>query len=551
MQKPRLRIPAGSSAGTTPLRPTASIGGGLGAYGSAYRAASPTAQEMSAWNPGLFSADRAWLPERTLSKARADDLIRNDGAAQSGVEKAADLLVGNQWTLSAQPDGEALGLTPEQTHTLRRAMQREFNRWGSNLWADRRRRLTFPMQLSLAARHYSGGDGEAVGVLGWREEALDWNRARYATCLEVIDPDRLANPQSQPDSDMLRGGIEMDADGAPIAAHFRQNHPGDVMLSRRGAFSTTRVPWETETGRPVVVHWLEPWRAGQSRGISRFAAILAPFKQLSRLGDLELGAAAINAMFAAFIKSGFDPGTVAEALGGSDDPVGQAGSWQDMRASFYENAPVTVSGNRMPILMPGDEIEVPNVSRSTGDFVAFRESFLQTIAAALGISYEQLQADFTKTTYSSARAALNEVFRWVKARRAGLIAQFVAPIYYAVMEEAFDRSYIELPPGAPAFEEAWDLYTRARWIGPARGYIDGVKERQASEIGMQIGVTTGEMEAAEQGGDYEDNLRQMAAEQALRRELGLPAASTAILTGVAPGTQQEPPPSNRTPEGQS
>jgi lambda family phage portal protein len=506
--------------------------------GETYRSQSVTHQDMAVWQPGLRSADSAWAPGRDLAKARADDLIRNDGAAASGVEKSSDLLVGNQWTLSAKPDGDALGLNPEQAHALGRQMERQFNRWGSNLWCDKRRRCTFPMLLTLAARETHGAAGESFGVLGWRERALDHQRAFYATCLDIVDADRVRNPMGGVDNEFLRSGIEIDSDGAPIAAHFRGGHPGDTGFYTN-AFQTTRVPWETETGRPIIVHWAEPFRAGQTRGVSRFAAILAPFKQLSRLADAEIGSAVINAMFSAFIKSGFDPAAVAESLGGSGSAGDQGQGWQDMRMGIYENAPVLLNGNKIPILAPGDEVEVQNQSRDTAEFVGFRSSFLQTIAAALGISYEQLQADFTKTTYSSARAALNEVWRWVKARRAGLIAQFVQPIYYAVMEEAFDRGYITPPPGAPDFYEAWDLYLKATWIGPARGYIDPVKERQAAQIGMEIGVTTGEMEAAEQGGDYEDNLNQRAVEERMRRDLRLPPVASAIYMGGAPSPPPE------------
>lgn len=527
--KPRIRVASGS-------RPSAMAANYVG--GESYRGAGSGSQELAAWQPGLQSADRAWAPGRDLAKARADDLIRNDGAAASGVEKAADLLVGNQWTLSAKPDGEGLGLSREVAHALGRKMEREFNRWGNNLWCDRRRRCTFPMLLNLAARETHGSAGESFGVLGFREKALDHHRAFYATCLDVVDADRVRNPMGRVDDAFLRSGIEIDEDGAPVAAHFRNGHPGDTGFYVN-AFQTTRVPWETNTGRPIIVHWAEPWRAGQTRGISRFQSILAPFKQLSRLADAEIGSAVINAMFSAFIKSGFDPAAVAEALGGADNVGAGVAGWQDARLGIYEAAPVVLNGNRIPILAPGDEVEMSNSSRNTAEFVGFRSSFLQTIAAALGISYEQLQADFTKTTYSSARAALNEVWRWVKARRSGLIAQFVSPIYYAVMEEAFDRGYITPPPGAPDFYEAWDLYLKAQWIGPARGYIDPVKERQAAQIGMEIGVTTGEMEAAEQGGDYEDNLNQRAVEEAMRRDLGLPPVATAIYGGGAPPPVQE------------
>ena len=51
--------------------------------------------------------------------------------------------------------------------------------------------------------------------------------------------------------------------------------------------------------------------------------------------------------------------------------------------------------------------------------------------------------DWSKVNYSSARAALNEVWRHIESQFAVFVEQAVVPIYYAVVEEAFDRGYIK------------------------------------------------------------------------------------------------------------
>jgi lambda family phage portal protein len=139
-------------------------------------------------------------------------------------------------------------------------------------------------------------------------------------------------------------------------------------------------------------------------------------------------------------------------------------------------------------------------------------AFLQSIASTLGLSYEQLSMDFSRTNYSSARAALNEVWRSVQRRRDGFIDQVVTWIYLAFLEEALDR-HIDLPDGLPDFWEAPAAWARAKWLGPARGFIDPVKEAQGSELRVRNMTSTRTREAGEQGLDFEEVLDQMADEK--------------------------------------
>src|SRR5690606_6581458 len=99
---------------------------------------------------------------------------------------------------------------------------------------------------------------------------------------------------------------------------------------------------------------------------------------------------------------------------------------------------------------------------------------------------------------------------------------FARPIFAAWLEEAIARGEVKLPPGAPDFWEAKAAYCRCRWIGPGRGWVDPVKEAQASQIRMEIGLSTLEDEAAEQGRDYQEIIDQRARERREWAAAGLP-----------------------------
>jgi lambda family phage portal protein len=528
-EKPRVRVRAGSSTSVQPRAMTA------------YEGASRTSQATGLWNPTLASPDAEYAFERDTIVARARDLVRNDGAASAAVTRAADLVVGHRFVLAAKPDGEALGLDRTIARQLGRAMEREWRAWADDprRFCHRQRRLSFAAMLTLMARQVAGPEGEALAVLGWRADYAE-RGARYATCLDVIDPDRLSNPMGVLDGDLMRSGIELDPDGAPLAAHIQKRHPLDLPNSPQ-AMIWERVPWETDWGRPVVVHWFEHERAGQSRGVTRFASILAGFRQLAKYTEAELQNAVLNAMFGAFVKTGADAAAIAQAMSTESESASQY--LLDERTNVYEKAPVVMNGLRVPVLAPGDEIQMNTAARATGDYVNFRAAFLQSVASALGLSYEQLAMDFSKTNYSSARAALNEVWRTVLARRQGLSQAVAQPLYFAVMEEAFARGYIETPPGAPSFDERPDAYCRAMWIGPSRGSIDPVKDLQAAQMGVDTCLSTLEQECAERGLDYEDVLDQLAYEAEQRAARGIAPVPSAVY-GVVPPSDMPATPAN-------
>ena len=60
-----------------------------------------------------------------------------------------------------------------------------------------------------------------------------------------------------------------------------------------------------------------------------------------------------------------------------------------------------------------DEVKINASPRQTQAFEGFQTAFLRSVASARGLSYEQVSMDWSKTNYSSARAALNEVWRTI------------------------------------------------------------------------------------------------------------------------------------------
>lgn len=477
--------------------------GNAGGHATAFQAADPVSQDMAGWFPTLGSADRDLLFERDRITSRVRDLVRNNGWASGLVSSEIDNAIGLGLRLSSKPDYKALGLDAAWAHEWAETVEAEWRGYAldPNFFCDAARHHQMGGLFGLAYRHYVV-DGDALGVLLWLERG-----GNFATALRIVDPDRLSNPDQRPDDDRLRGGIEIDEHTAAVAYHIRKRHPNDVM-GTMDSWVWERIPRETAWGRPIVVHHYDKERDGLSRGIGRLTSVLERMKMLDRYDKVELQAAVLNAILAAFIESPFDHSMLDSLLDSSDG----VSNYQAARSAYHENKKLTLGGVQIPVMMAGEKLSFQTAQRPNTAFAEFESAALRNIAAGTGTSYEQISKDWSKSNYSSARASLLEVWKTIIRRRESFGTGFATPVFMAFLEEAIDRGRVKLPANAPDFYSHRAAYTRCRWIGPGRGWVDPVKEKQAAILGMVGGLSTLEDEAAEQGKDHQEILDQIARE---------------------------------------
>lgn len=481
-------------------------------YGRAYSGASLTDPDLSSWSNSNPSPHAALNGDRNVLAARIHDLARNDGWASGGVSRMVDAIIGANWRLSSRPNGRALGLDPDQVHDVASEIEAKWKLWADDIdcRCDAGRRLNWGGLLALGFRHRIW-DGEAVAIIHWIK------RAGYCTAVEVMHPDRLSNPNDMPDTNYLRSGIELGSYSEPLAYNFRGAHPGDAYIAANQMWNWKRIPAETAWGRRQVVHAFEPGAAGIYRGVSPLAPILKKIRMLGRYDEVEMQAAMLNAVMAAFVTSPYDEDQVAKSM--SDDDGLSA--YQEHRLDWHENQKINLGGAKVNFLAAGEKVELTNPNHPNSVYEAFQRTVLRNIATAIGVSYEQLSMDWSQVNYSSARAALIEIWRGFTARKDFFAAQFAQPIFAAWLEEAIDKGDIKLPKGCPDFYQAKSAWCQAKWIGPGRGWVDPQKEANAAGIRLDNQLSTHEDECAEQGKDSYEVLLQLAREQKLRDELGI------------------------------
>jgi len=509
-----------------PSRVSALVGGGR----TPYDAADVWGQHMATWQPYLWSPDGELNMFRDRIVSRIRDVVRNDGWASAAVTRTIDNVIGADFRPISKPDWQALrAITGNKAFDYMwadefgEAVEANYRTWAydQGRYCDTQRNLTVPQMMALGFRHKCV-DGDALAMMHWRPGRVSVGRARYATAVQIIDPDRLSNPQLNFDQQWLRGGVEVDEDGAAIAYHIRRAHQGD-WFSAGESMVWDRIPRETSWGRPIIVHDFDHDRAAQHRGgAGMLAPVLQRLKMLIKYDGTELDAAIINAIFAAYIESPFDSELVSEALDDGERMM----TYQDMRKQFHEERKLVVGDARVSHLFPGEKLGFATAARPTSNFAEFENAMLRNIAAGTGTSAQMISQNWADVNYSSYRAAMLEVWKTFHRRRINFSMGFGQPIFSCFLEESMEVDDLPLPQGAPSFIECRQAYARAKWMGPGRGYIDPEKERKGAILGMDAALSTLEDECAElAGADWRDKVGQRAVERQRFKDLGLPIPS--------------------------
>lgn len=467
-----------------------------------YDGASKTRRSLKEWMTFGNDADSDLLLDLPTLRERSRDLVRNNPLASGAIKTKVTNVIGTGLRLQSRIDRGVLTLTDEQADAWEAHTEREWRLFWESKDCDISRTLT-GYGLTRVVYQQAKENGDVFVLMPTK--AI--NGFPYSRRLQVIEADRVCNADNTTDTDTLAGGIEKDEYGAPVSYHVMRQHPGAKYLA-----STTK--WDkipafgAKTGLRNVIHLYNPTRPGQSRGIPDLAAVIEPLKQLGRYTDVEIMAAVISGMFTVFLEtesggSGFD-----FTKFGAES--GQKTTDRDMKL-----------GNGMIVeLAPGESVHDSNPGRPNNAFDPFVQAILRQIGAALEIPFEILIKHFT-ASYSAARAALLEFWKFVKCERQWLSDNFLKIVYEIWMYEAVTSGRIAAP-GFLSDPLVRAAYLSCEFIGPAKGQIDELKEVNAAKERLSGGLTTLADETAElTGKDWEKNHPQQVKEHNRRLADGL------------------------------
>lgn len=489
-------------------------------------------KKLTQWRPPLQSADADILPSKDILDARSRDTLRNDAYVAGGARLHKDNIVGSHFMLNAKPETKVLWGKddPKWEAEFQEEVETKFNLWAESPqhWLDAQRVNTLTNLVRLAVGVYTAG-GEVLASSEWMRD----DGRPYRSALQFIDTDRLSTPWDQQHNRRIRKGVERDYFGAPKAYWIRAEHPNDVSdgVYRFDTYKWRRVAARKPWGRQQMLHIFEQLRPDQTRGISSMASALTEMRMTKRFRQTELERAIIAASYAASIETDLPSGDLYQAMGGDENDPSElwATNFMGAVAQYSGGAKnMHINGSRIPVFWPGTKLRIQNPGAASPSGDKFEASLLRHIAAALDVSYEQLSRDYTQTNYSSARAAMSETWRAMKAKKKIVADRTATFIYRHWLEEAINYNHLETlkRAKAPAFYEGLnaEAYSACEWIGAGQGIIDPLKETQADVLAIREGLETKEAVIARRtGGDYRRTARQRARERDLDESLDLPS----------------------------
>ena len=497
-------------------------------------------QSLGLWAPPIQSADHDILPDKDIGDARSRDMLRNDAYVQGAANLHKDNIVGSQFVLNARPATKRIW--GKQDDIWEEEFQEEvedlFDLYAESPdnWIDASRHNNFTELVRMGVGIHLAG-GELLATAEWDRTA----GGDFKTMIQMVDIDRLSTPRDRLLDDNIRGGIRFDARNAAEAFYIRREHPyGNYGTSRLLLPEWREVPVRKPWGRLQVIHIHEQIRPDQSRGYSEMLASLKAMHIGHKTRDINLQRLLTQSIYAAAITSDLPSETVFAQLGGgevSSDSVqklitGYAQGYLGAIAAYSGSAKnLQIDGVRIPHLFPGTKLEMRSPQAGAIDAVEFEQSLLRYIAASVGVSYEQLSRDYTNTNYSSARAAMNETWKYMQGRKKTVADRFANAMFRLWLEEAINANALSTFPASKAgmlytnnrLNLKFDALSRAEWIGAARGQIDEKKETEAAVLRIENGLSTAEDELARLGKDWRKVFRQLKREQDLRAALGLPS----------------------------
>lgn len=447
---------------------------GLEAVKRHYEGAAKTPR-TAAWIRTSGDANAAARSAIAALREHARDLVRNNAWATNGLRKATGNIVGTGILAKPKWPGKEPG---------KREKERFRDAWTA--WAD-----TTNCDFDGISDFY-GLQKLAVRTMLESGEVLirryyDNSAGGIPIRLQVLEPDHLDSEKTVSGSNghQIIQGIEIDGKGNRVAYWLFEEHPGALLTSP----SKSRISSRIDAAQ--IAHVFQKNRPGQMRGVSAFAPCLVRLKDLDEYEDAQLLRQKIAACFAAFITNEGEP---AASVGDPDDSGDP--SVDEIYPGLIKN------------LKPGEGVTFSNPP-GTADFGAFTSAQLRAVAAALGITFEQLTGDYSQVNFTSGRMAKVDMTPGTEdLQYVTVIPQLCQKVWTWAMD-------------AMQLAKADMLIPRALWTPPAVTMYDPDSEYS----GMQRGVRNGFVsltEAIRRGGyDPDEVFEQVAETNKLLDALGI------------------------------
>lgn len=410
------------------------------------------------WHYTPTSVRNDLLPVLPDLRGQSRSLVRRNPIAASAINTNVVRAVGTGLALSAQPHRGVLGWSEEQVIEWRRHVHAEFSLWADSPECDYYGELNFYDLQDLQLRTMlESGDGFTVLPDGEPSATMP-----YRLRLQVLEADRVGNPQGVVDGGLIAAGVRLKPAGGIDAFHVYDAHPG--YYSPGGTMWAGKwVQVVGSSGRRRILHHYKKLRPEQPRGVPYLAPVMQLFRDLGTYTDAEIKAAVVSAFLTVFIES--DAGTGPAPVFGLGDPATGGGQGAGPAGDEINLGPGAVVG-----LAKGESAKAVDPTRPNPAFGPFVDAVVDQLGAGLFIGREMLMKKYN-TSYVAARAAFLDAWKHLLDMRTRIVRTSCQPIYETWLAEAVAIGRVQAPGFFADPLLRW-AYTRAIWNGDSQGSIN-------------------------------------------------------------------------------
>nr|BDD46285.1 phage portal protein [Gammaproteobacteria bacterium] len=411
-----------------------------------------------------------------IIRRRARELEQNSNLARRYLQLCETHIVGPKgFTLDVQGRTSSGGLDTDNN----KFVQGDFADWSRRGVCEVTGRYSLPACERIAVRS-AARDGETLIRMHDVRPTLE---NPWGFVIELLDAARLdhnLNDDLQ-NGNRIRLGIELTKAGKPIAYWFLKGNQSSYS-GRRDAHD--RVPAED------IIHWFDPDRPEQLRGVSWMASGILTAHQIDQYQEAAIVAARAGASKMGWVKGGQNAHAIADEKDANGDLIEE--------------------------LEPG----VIGHLGADGDFIGFDPkypheaypSFMETnhrdLAAGWGVSYHALTGNLKDVNFSSIRTGtLEERERWMVTQDSfeGAVMRriYLRWLNAAVFNGRFGLIKVSRETALQRFAAHKFQGRRWKWVDPA-------KDIKAIVEAINAGLASPQSVAAELGVDVNEILDQIA-----------------------------------------
>lgn len=425
-------------------------------------------RRIKSWNP-QSTGPQSVLKGHDKIRNRSRDVVRNDWAGESGVQKWTTALVGT-------------GIVPR--------------------WKNKTIAADWKLHVKTC-----DADGvldayglQALGVRSWATSGEVFLRRRWRD-ISLVERGFMAAPvqyqliesdfcplfdadmwRGMPSGNVIRQGIEFNRFGRRVAYWMYPEHPGDK------ARGISPMPDDLiRISAQDVKHCFEPLRPGQIRGVSPLANILVRLRNSADFEDAVLDRQKLGNLFVAFLKRNIPSGANLEY-----DPVTGLPTFYNKQGEPL----AALEPGMFQELMPGEEMQFANPPEPGTSFPDYMRVTHRGTAAGLGLPYELHTGDIQDVSDRTLRVVINEFRRYCEQRQWHLA---IPNLCQPMVDWWAEAMTLVGWPAAQAVE-AKDC----TWHPQGWEYIHPVQDVEGKAKAIEAGLTSRSAEILKRGEDPEE-----------------------------------------------